>query len=69
MTIVRIPTITREQLLKAIEALPPGTAVSFSGLEFLEFEVTQHEPRVVRARFDPNVYRKADGMVVVENAD
>lgn len=69
MSIIRIPTISREQLLEAVKALPPGTAVSFSGLEFVEFEVTQREPLVVRARFEPNVYPRADGSVVVENND
>ncbi|GLU38858.1 hypothetical protein Pssp01_29510 [Pseudomonas sp. NBRC 100443] len=65
----RIPTITREDLLRRIEALPEGCEISFSGLEFIDFETTNRQPYRVRFLFQPNVFRKADGDVVVENPE
>jgi hypothetical protein len=71
MTNTRFPTITREKLLAAVSALPAGAEISFSGLEFIEFEPTQKTPGAYRARalFRPNVYRTAAGEVVVDNPE
>lgn len=69
MAIDRIPVVTREYLLAKLQALPEGTEVSFSGLEFIDFEYTCRSPNRVQAVFDPRVYRTAEGEVVVENPE
>lgn len=69
MSIERIPTITKEELLARIQALPDGCEISFSGLEFIDLETTNRQPYRVRFRFHPDVYRKASGEVVVENPE
>ena len=69
MTNERIPVMTREDLLKEVQALPEGAEISFSGLKFMNFAVTCREPYRVQAVFDPRVYRTAEGAVVVENPE
>ncbi|MNP56044.1 hypothetical protein D3C76_1507370 [compost metagenome] len=69
MTNERIPTITREFLLQKLQELPIGTEISFSGLEFIDFEYTCRSPNRVQAVFDPRVYRTAEGKVVLENPE
>lgn len=69
MAIERIPVVTREYLLEKLQDLPAGTEISFSGLEFIDFEYTCRSPNRVQAVLDPRVYRTAAGEVVVENPE
>ncbi len=69
MTNERIPTITREELLEALNELPEGCEISFSGLRFVHFRQSLKQPPRFQAVFDPQVYRKASGEVVVDNLE
>lgn len=69
MTNERIPTISREKLLKELSELPEGAEISFSGLRFVQFRQSQQSPPRFQIVFDPQVYRTAAGEVVVDNPE
>ena len=69
MTNERIPTISREKLLKELSELPEGAEISFSGLRFVQFRQSLQTPPRFQAVFDPHVFRTAEGVVVVDNPE
>ena len=69
MTNERIPTISREKLLKELSDLPEGAEISFSGLRFVHFRQSLQNPPRFQAVFDPHVHRTAEGEVVVDNPE
>ncbi len=60
-----VPTITKKQLLEALESYPDDFRISFGGLQFYRAKLYGND--LIHIEFNQTVYLDDDGRVIVQN--